>query len=63
MLWLCHVAGLPHHQVVVVLEVMVVGHGIGPSVVVAVLCCGPAMSPDDGGGRSNSAGGASSRHH
>ena len=32
-LWSCHVVGLPHHQVVVVVEVMVVGHGIGPSVV------------------------------
>ena len=44
-------------------EVMVVGHGIGPSVIVAVSCHGPAMSPDGGGGRSNSTGGASLRHH
>ena len=46
-------------------EVMVVGHGIGPSVIVAVSCCGPAMSPDGGGGgggRSNSTSGASLRH-
>ena len=63
MLWLCHVAGPPRHQVVVVVEVMVVGHGIGPSVVAAVSCCGLAMSPDGGGGRSNGTGGASSRHH
>ena len=48
---------------VVVVEVMVVGHGIGPLVVVAVSCHRPATSPDGGGGRSNSAGGASSRHH
>ena len=63
MLWLCHVVGPPHHQVVVVVEVMVVGNGIGPSVVAAVLCRGPGMSPDGGGGRSNGTGGASSRHH
>ena len=63
MLWLCHVVGPPCHQVVVVVEVMVVGHGIGPSVVAAVLCHGPATSPDGGGGRSDGAGGASSRHH
>ena len=46
-------------------EVMVVGHGIGPSVVVAVSCRGPATSPDGGGGggRSDSTGGASSRHY
>ena len=48
---------------------MVVGHGIGPSVVAAVSCHGPAMPPDGGGGggggcggRSNGASGASSRH-
>ena len=63
MLWLCHVAGPPCHQVVVVVEVMVVGHGIGPSVVVAVSCRRPAMSPNGGGGRSDGAGGASLRHH
>ena len=63
MLWLYHVTGLPHHWVVVV-EVMVVGHGIGPLVVVAMTCHGPAMSPDGGGGggRSNGTSGASSRH-
>ena len=65
MLWLYHVAGLPCHQVVVVVEVTVVGHGIGPSVVAAVSCHGPAMSPDGGGGggRSDSTSGASFRHH
>ena len=44
---------------------MVVGHGIGPLVVAAVSCHGPAMSPDGGGGgggRSNGTSGASSRH-
>ena len=46
-----------------VVEVMVVGHGIGPSVIAAVSCHRPATSPDGGGGRSNGAGGASSRHH
>ena len=64
MLRLYHVVGLPCHWVVVVVEVMVVGHGIGPSVVVAVSCHGPAMSPDGGGGgRSDGASGASSSHH
>ena len=63
MLWLCHVAGLPCHGVVVVVEVMVVGHGIGPSVIVAVSCCGPAMSPDGGGNRSDGTSGVSLRHH
>ena len=65
MLWLYHVVGLPHHRVVVVVEVMVVGHGIGPLVIVAVSCCGPAMSPDGGGGggRSNGTSGVSLRHH
>ena len=43
-------------------EVMVVGHGIGPSVIAAVSCCGPATSPDGGGGRSDSANGVSLRH-
>ena len=45
-------------------EVMVVGHGIGPSVVVAVSCHGPTMSPDGGGGggRSDGTSGVSSRH-
>ena len=46
-----------------VVEVMMLGHGIGPSVVAAVSCCGPATSPDGGGGRSDGASGASSRHH
>ena len=62
-LWPCHVTGLSRHWVVVVVEVMVVGHGIGLLVVAAVSCHGPATSPDGGGGRSNSASGASLRHH
>ena len=64
-LWLYHVVGLPRHWVVVVVEVMVVGHGIGLLVIVAVSCCGPATSPDGGGGgggRSYGTSGASSRH-
>ena len=65
MLWLYHVAGLPCHRVVVVVEVMVVGHGIGPLVVAAVSYHGPATSPDGGGGggRSDSTSRASSRHY
>ena len=64
MLWLCHDMGPPRHWVVVVVvEVMVMGHGIGPLVVVAVLCHRPATSPDGGGGRSNGASGVLSRHH
>ena len=55
--------GPPRHQVVVVVEVMVVGHGIGPLVVAAGSCRGPATSPDGGGDRSDNTGGASSRHH
>ena len=46
-----------------VVEVMVVGNGIGPLVIVAVSCRGPAISPDGDGGRSDGTGGASSRHH
>ena len=40
---------------------MSLGGGGGPSVVVAVSCHGPTMSPD--GGRSDGASGASLRHH
>ena len=60
MLWLYHVAGLPRHWVVVVVEVMVVDHGIGLLVIAAVSCCRPTTSPG-GGGSEGDGGGVSSK--